>query len=112
LIMRAKSFLFVGALGLASLGIASAKTYDIFLNGPAKAGNTELKAGEYRVKVEGSQAVFTDVQSSKTYIAPVKIENNSKKFGSTAVETTNSGDMANIQAIELGGSNTKLEFGQ
>jgi hypothetical protein len=110
--MTAKSLLIVGALGMASLGIASAKSYDITLSGPAMAGNTELKPGAYKVKVEGSQAVFTDVQSSKTWTAPVKVENSDRKFDATTVESTNQGDMAHINAIDLAGSNTKLEFGQ
>jgi hypothetical protein len=113
--MTAKSLLRItslGALGLASLAIASVKSYDIVLSAPTMAGSTELKPGEYKLKVEGTQAVFTDVQSSKTWTAPVKIENADRKFGQTAMETTNSGDMDHIQAIDLGGSNTKLKFDQ
>jgi hypothetical protein len=113
--MTAKSFLRVASisvLGLASLGIASAKSYDIFLSGPTMVGSTELKPGEYKLKVEGTQAVFTDVQSSKTWTAVVKIENNGQKFSETTVESTNQGDMAHIHSIDLAGSNTKLEFGQ
>jgi hypothetical protein len=113
--MTAKSLLriaSVGALGLVSLGIASAKSYDIFLNGRSMVGNTELKAGEYKLKVEGTQAVFTDVGSSKTWTAPVKVGNDTRKFDQTVVESTSQGDMAHINAIDLAGSHTKLEFGQ
>jgi hypothetical protein len=113
--MTAKSLLqiaSVGVLGLASLGIASAKSYDIFLNEPTMVGNTELKSGEYRLKVEGTQAVFTDVESLKSWTAPVKIENGAKKFGQTVVESAHQGDMAHISSIDLAGSNMKLEFGQ
>jgi hypothetical protein len=102
----------VGALGLASIGFASAKSYDIILSSPAMAGTTELKPGAYTLKVEGSQAIFRDAQSSKTWTAPVKIENSVRKFGATVVESTNQGDMDHIHAIDLGGSNTKLEFGE
>lgn len=113
--MTAKSLLQTacfGALGLASLGIASAKSYNITLSSPTMAGSTELKPGAYTLKVEGSQAVFTDVESSKSWTAPVKVENSTTKFGETTVESANKGDMAHIQSIDLGGSNTKLEFGQ
>ncbi len=110
--MTAKSLLIVGAFGLASLGIASAKSYDIRLASPSMAGNTELKAGDYKLKVEGTQAVFTDVQSSKTWTATVKVASSPQKFGDTVVETTQQGEMAHINAIDLAGSNTKLEFGQ
>jgi hypothetical protein len=110
--MTAKSLLIVGALGLASLGIANAKSYDIILSSTSKVGNMELKPGEYKLKVDGSQAIFTDVESSKTYTAPVKIDNNGKKFDQTTVETTKQGDMDNVVAIDLAGSNTKLQFGE
>lgn len=110
--MTAKSFLIVGALGLASLSIASAKSYDIILDSAAMAGNTQLRPGEYKLKIEGSQAVFTDVQTSKSWTAPVKVQNTDKKFDQTVVESTHQGDMAHIDSIDLGGSNTKLEFNQ
>jgi hypothetical protein len=110
--MTAKSLLIVGALGIASVGIASAKSYDIRLESPAMVGSTELKAGAYKLKIEGTQAVFTDVQSSRSFTATVKVANGARKFGETVVETTQQADMAHIDAIDLAGSNTKLEFGQ
>src|SRR5665213_2476101 len=106
--MTGKSLLIVGALTLTSLGIASAKSYDIILSSPAKAGATELKPGEYKLKVEGSQAVFTDQQSSKSFSIPIKVVNGDKKFGYTSVESTSLQGMDNIHAIDLGGSNTRL----
>jgi len=110
--MTAKSLLIAGGLTFASLSVASAKSFDVFLSARAMAGNTELKAGDYKLKVDGSQAVFTDAGSSRTVTVPVKIENSAKKFGQTAVESTNENGMENIHAIDLGGSTTRLEFGQ
>jgi hypothetical protein len=110
--MTGKSLLIVGALTLSSLGIASAKSYDIVLNAPARAGATELKPGDYKLKVEGSQAVFTDAENAKSVSVPVKVENSDKKFNNTAVESTNQNGMDTIQAIDLGGSNTRLTLGQ
>jgi hypothetical protein len=110
--MTVKSLLFVGALGVASLGVASAKSYDIVLSSPAMAGNLELKPGAYHLKIEGSQVVFTDVQTSKSWTAPVKVETGATKFGETTVESTNGGDVAHIHTIDLAGSNTKVEFVQ
>jgi hypothetical protein len=108
--MTAKSLLIVGALGLSSFAFAGTKSYDIILSSPTMAGTTELKPGDYKLKVEGSQAVFT--QNSKSWTAPVKIENSDKKFEQTTIESSSKGDMDTIQAIDLGGSNIKLEFGQ
>ena len=110
--MNAKSLLIVGALTLASIGVASAKSYDVVLSAPAMAGATELKPGEYKVKVQGSEAVFTDQQSSKSFSIPVKIENGNKKFGYTSIESTNHGGMDTIQAIDLADSNTRLTVAQ
>jgi hypothetical protein len=42
----------------------------------------------------------------------VKLENSDKKFNNTEVETQNQGGMDNIQAIDLGGSSTRLRVGQ
>jgi hypothetical protein len=110
--MTGKSLFIFGALALSSLGIASAKSYDIVLDAPAKAGATELKPGEYKLKVEGSQAVFTDAQNAKSFSVPIKIENSDKKFNYTAVESSNQDGMENIHAIDLGGSSTRLTLGQ
>jgi hypothetical protein len=110
--MNAKSLLIAGALTLASLGVASAKSYDVVLSAPAIAGATQLKPGEYKVKVQGSEAVFIDQQSSKSFSIPVKIENGSKKFGYTSIESTNNGGMDTIQSIDLADSNTRLVVGQ
>jgi hypothetical protein len=110
--MSGKSLLMVGALAVASLNIASAKSYEIVLNGPAKAGATELKAGEYKIKIEGSQAVFTDEESAKSFTIPVQVENGGRKFRYTSVETTDQDGIERIHAIELGGSTTRVTLGQ
>ena len=109
--MNGKSLLIVGALTLASIGVASAKSYEVVLTAPAMAGSTELKPGEYKLKVQGSEVVFTD-ENAKSVSVPVKIENGSKKFGYTSVESTNKGGMDTIQAIDLANSNTRLMVSQ
>lgn len=110
--MNTRTLLMIGALSLASIGIASAKTYDITLSDATMVGTTQLQPGEYKLKVEGSQVVFTDVQSSKTFTASVKVQNANRKFNETSVETTHQGDMNHISAIDLGGSTTQLAFNQ
>lgn len=110
--MSGKSFLILGAMTLASLGVASAKSYDVVLVAPAMAGANELKPGDYKLKIEGSQAVFTDVRSDKSFSVPVKVENSDKKFGNTSVESANQNGMDTIQSIDLAGSNTRVMLGQ
>ncbi len=110
--MNGKSLLIFGALTLATLGIASAKSYNVVLTAPAMVGANELKPGEYTLKVEGSQAVLTSAQNSKSFSVPVNVENSGKKFDYTSVESSKQGGMDTIQAIDLGGSNTRLTVKQ
>jgi hypothetical protein len=108
--MTKRSLLVLGVLAMLSLPIASAKSYTIAFIGPTVVGNTQLPAGEYKLKVDGSNVVITSVDKNKSVTAPVKIENVDKKYDETAVESTTQGNAQHINAIELGGSNTKLEF--
>jgi hypothetical protein len=107
--MTAKMLVLSGALAISTAAFAGTKTYDIILNSPAKAGSTELQPGEYKLKVDGSQVIFS--RDGKEWTAPVKVETVNRKFAQTTVESsTNQGDMDTIKAIDLGGSTTKLEF--
>jgi hypothetical protein len=108
--MTTKSLLLIGTLALA--GIASAKSYDIVLSSPTKAGSIQLAAGEYSLKVQGSNAVFTNVDTGKSFTTAVKSEDAGRKFNATAVDTNNKNGTDEITAIELGGSSTKLEMGE
>jgi hypothetical protein len=60
--------------------------------------------------VKGTNAVFTPEDSFKKITVPVKIENAKTKFDDTVVETVKNGDVEQIKAIDLGGSETKLDF--
>ena len=105
-----KSLLLIGTLALA--GIASAKSYDITLGAPAKADGLEMAAGKYQVKVVGSYAIFTSIDSGRKFVAPVKVQNVGKKFEQTAVDTTIQDGAKQITGVELGGSSTMLELGE
>jgi hypothetical protein len=105
--MTTRSLLVTGALVLSSFSLGYAKSYDLIFSSPVTAGNVQLKPGEYTLKVKGNVATFTNVQTDKSYTAPVKIQNVEKKFGVTAVDTNQN----QIQKIQLGGSTEQLEFG-
>jgi hypothetical protein len=105
--LNVKSFIPICVVGVSSIGIASAKSYYFTLSAPTKAGATTLKPGDYEVDVKGTQAVFRD-NGGKSVSIPVKVEQSDKKFDNTAVETSSD----TIQEIDLGGSTTKLTFGQ
>jgi len=110
--MTTKSLLLTGTLVLASFSLGYAKSYDLIFSTPVKAGNVDLAPGEYSLKLKGNTAIFTNVDTDKAYIAPVKIENAGKKFEATAVETTDQTGTSQIQKIQLGGSENELEFGE
>lgn len=110
--MTMKSLLCVTVLALVSFSVASAKSYDIVLNDPVKAGSIQLKPGVYTVKVKGDTAVFTSVSSGQTYAAPVKIESNGPKYDATTVRTDTENGVAVLKAIRLAGSTTTLEFNE
>jgi len=89
--MTKKSLLLIGAMAMFTLPIASARSYDIALSDPTMVGTTQLAAGQYSVKVEGSNAVFTNEDNYKSVTAPVKIENVAKKFFFNDAATTKKG---------------------
>ena len=108
--MTKKSLLFVGVLAIFSLPILSAKSYGIGIASPTVVGNAQLPKGQYSLKVEGTNAVFTNLSSHKTFTTPVKIENGDAKYEVTMVETATQDGTQHIVDIQLGGSKTKLEF--
>jgi predicted component of type VI protein secretion system len=110
--MNAKSLLIVGVLTLSSLGIASAKSYTITLSEPVMAGTTQLKPGQYNVKLKGNQAVLTNTEGDKPVTVNVHVAQSDKKFDQTAVETTKNNGMDSIKSINLGGSTTMLQLGE
>jgi len=105
-----KKLIAIGVFTLASMSLLSAKTYDIMVSSTTKAGSIELKPGQYKLSFNGGNATFTDVNSSKTYTTPVKVQEGDKKFDTTQMETTKQGETEVIQEIDLGGSKTKLGF--
>jgi hypothetical protein len=109
--MTIKSILLVGALALSTLSIASAKSYDITLAAPSKVGNAKLAAGDYKVTVDGTNVVFMNRDTAKQVSATAKVDTVEKKYDVTSVDTTKNGSDDQINAIELGGSKIKLEFG-
>jgi hypothetical protein len=104
-----KSFVLGAVLSLSGLCFAGQKSYDVIFSAPTSVSGVKLAAGEYKVKVDGANAVFTD-SKSKTVTAPVKVGTGAKKYSYTAVDATKEGDVDKVNAIEFGGSTTRLEF--
>jgi hypothetical protein len=105
--MKLKSLIVIGVF---SLSILSAKSYEIILDTAAKAGNLELKAGKYNVNLDASKVRFTDVNSGKSVETTAKIVSADKKFDSTMVDTKQVNGATQINEIDLGGTKTKVQF--
>ena len=108
--MKLKSLVLAGVLAIFTMSIAVAKTYDIAFSSPTKAGNAQLKAGEYRMSVNGTKVTFTDVNTLKSVTTDVKVENTDTKFTDTKVDATSDNGTSVVKDIELGGSKIKIDF--
>ncbi len=93
------------------LSIASAATYHISVPGNTDVAGTQLKAGDYSVKVNGNTATLTNDGSHARVEATGAVQSSDKKFGQTALEMTTGSNGANhISAIDLAGTTTRLTF--
>lgn len=110
--MTNKLPLFIGAMALSTLAMAGPKSYNVSLSAPTKAGSVQLAPGDYKVKVDGSNAIFTDEHTRASFTVPVKVENAQTKFNATTLDTKTQGNTTQIVAIGLGGSKVKLDFGK
>ena len=85
-------------LTLMGVSLICAKTYTFSVPDSAQAGNTQLKAGQYSLKVDGSQVVLMDEKGHRIDAA-VKIETTGEKARSTAVSISNSNGTNRIEWI-------------
>jgi hypothetical protein len=94
----------------AGLAVASAKTYSFTLFSPTAVGKTQLKPGDYKLKLDGSKAILTNNMTRKMVETDVKVEQNRRKFEQTAVDTVHANGIDHLKAIELQGTKMKLAF--
>src|SRR5262245_33630603 len=106
-----KSFVLGVVLSISTLCFAGQKSFTIVLDEETAVGSLKLTPGEYKVKVDGANAVFTN-SKFKSVTTPVKVETGDKKFKETAVDTIDSGSGRAVTAIQVGGTTTKLDFGK
>ena len=107
--MTTKSLLIAGALALSSIAFAGTKSYEFCLSSNTALGTTELKAGEYKIKVEGTQATLRDQTTGKSFTVNVKVEHAGQKFEQTVVKSAAKDGKDQILEIQLGGTDTKVE---
>ena len=99
--------LFFGVLLAAAK--SGAKTYTFVINDKVVAGTTELRPGEYYVRLNGSEVLVTD-QDGEQLAVTAKIETAEHKFELTSLHCSMDGGTNRLLSIELGGSTYKLVF--
>jgi len=91
-----------------ALMVASAASYNVTLFQPSVIAGKELKAGDYKLTVDGDKAILA--MGKQKVEAPAKIETAETKFSSTSVRYSNEGGKMKVTEIRLGGTNQKLVF--
>lgn len=95
-------------LTLAMSVASAASSYRLTLFQPSIVNGQELKAGEYRLEVDGDKARIT---AGKTSVeATVKTETADTKFSTNSVRYKNGDGKYRVQEIRLGGTKTRLVF--
>ena len=85
------------------------KTYTFTLSSPAQAGDVQLKPGEYKIKLDGSQFMLTD-QRGHQIETTATVENVDHKFTQTSLMIRNEDGGPRIVSIQLGNTNSKIVF--
>ena len=90
-----------------SLGIAAAaSSYHVKITDPTWVGGTELKAGEYEVRVDGDKVTF---KQGKTVVAiAAKVETGARKFSDTQLDIKTENGQAKLKEIDLAGTTSKI----
>jgi hypothetical protein len=90
-----------------ALGIATAaSTYHVKIADPTWVGTTELKPGEYDVKVEGDKVTFK--QGKNIVAVTAKVETNASKFSDTQMDIKTENGQAKLRELDLGGTKSKI----
>jgi len=100
------SKLLLGACVFA-LGIATAaSTYHVKIADPTWVGGTQLKPGEYEVKVDGDKITFK--QGKNVVAVAAKVETNATKYSDTQMDIKTENGQAKLKELDLGGTKSKI----
>jgi hypothetical protein len=90
-----------------ALGIATAaSTYHLRLSDTTWVGQTQLKPGEYEVKVDGDKITFK--QGKNVVAVSAKIETNAFKYADTQTDVKTVNGQAKLLELDLGGTKSKI----
>ena len=98
-------------LSLATLALAlSAETHRLTLFQPTTLNGKELKPGDYKIELKDSKAVIS--RGKQSVESAVRVESSDAKFTNTSVRYANGDGKYDLKEIRLGGTKTKLVFGE
>ena len=86
----------------------AASGYSINFSKPALVGGAELKAGDYKLELNGDKATLRNGKTSVE--ASVVVETNPNKFDRTSACCLGEDGKYRLQEIRVGGTNTKVTF--
>ena len=90
-----------------SLGIATAaSSYHVRITDPTWVGQSELKPGDYEVRVEGDKVTFK--QGKNVVAVTAKVETNASKFSNTQLDVKTENGQAKLKELDLGGTKSKI----
>ena len=90
-----------------SLGIATAaSSYHVRIADPTWVGGSELKPGEYEVKVDGDKVTFK--QGKNVIAVAAKVETSASKFSDTQMDIKTENGQAKLRELDLGGTKSKI----
>src|SRR5271157_5789696 len=85
-----------------ALMVASAATYSVTLYQPSVVAGKVLKAGDYKLTVDGGKAIIS--MGKEKVEVPAKLETADSKLSSTTVRYGDDGGKLKIQEIRIGGT--------
>lgn len=90
-----------------SLGIATAaSSYHVRIADPTWVGTTQLKPGEYEVRVDGDKVTFK--QGKNVVAVGAKVETSASKFSDTQMDIRTENGQAKLRELDLGGTKSKI----
>ncbi|HTC87629.1 MAG TPA: hypothetical protein VK686_04980 [Bryobacteraceae bacterium] len=90
-----------------SLGIATAaSTYHLRIADPMWVGQSELKPGEYEVRVDGDKVTFK--QGKNVFAVTAKVETNAAKYSDTQMDVKTENGQSKLRELDLGGTKSKI----
>lgn len=96
---------------LAAGAYARPKTYSVSMPEQVEVGTVALKPGNYRLRLDGSTAVFLNDDAKEVAKAPVTVTNTDRKFAHTEVLYSRKADNTEkLTGVDLGGTKMKLQF--